>query len=150
MRRRMSIYRDWQPTDENVQAVADDDSAFPVMRVLAREVLTLRSASDPLKDLVAVKIGYWQTYLEHYAVANERNAVEKMIADLREIYTPVTKGSLDGPGCSDTITWGGAVHQLKCWNCAVVAAPEMDGGTAWCKSCGVVHDAPGGVSQSVA
>jgi hypothetical protein len=150
MSKRMGVYRDWKPTDENLQAVVDDGSAFPVMRVLAREVMSFR-------DLVCVKIGYWQTYLEHYAIADERRAVEKMIADLREIYTTagngrgagVTTGPLDGPGISDRITWGAAVSQLKCWNCGVAAVPEFDGGTPWCKACGVVHDAADGVSQPV-
>lgn len=35
-------YRDWESTDENVRAVAEDSTAFPVMRALAREVLALR------------------------------------------------------------------------------------------------------------
>jgi hypothetical protein len=112
---------------------------------------------ERIKDLLAVKIGYWETYLGHYAVADERSAVEKMIADLREIYTTagngrgagVTTGPLDGPGISDRITWGAAVSQLKCWNCGVAAVPEFDGGTPWCKACGVVHDAADGVSQPV-
>lgn len=47
-RAKADIYRDWKPTDSNVRAVAEDPTAFSIMRALAREVLALREAARHL------------------------------------------------------------------------------------------------------
>lgn len=43
-------YKNWMPTDANVQAVADDESAFPIMRSLAKELIIARTQLKALQS----------------------------------------------------------------------------------------------------